>query len=354
MCRTVIAHAPGRVNLIGEHTDYTDGMALPMAIDLEVHVRLTFLDIRHAADVVVLASDQEQGSARFSVAEASLDSDWLGKIEPPWARLAAAILAVVGPCPAARGHVTSTLPVGAGLASSAAFEVALALALGSNCDQLQLARLCREAEQAATGVPCGLMDQLASVAGVQGAALLMDFASGSFELVPVPSQLEVIVVDSGQRRQLGSSAYAQRRSEVEQAGLQLGSLRQASVSDLTGISDPVIRRRARHVITENARVLAAAEALTHGDVAGLGSVLSEGHQSYAIDFEASTPLVDHVVEQLSAQPGVFGARLTGGGFGGCVVAVAEPGTFARCRRKGIFRTKAWRVTPSSGAWVETV
>lgn len=354
MSVTVVARAPGRVNLIGEHTDYTGGLALPMAIDLEVRIRLTLSDRCGKTGLFILTSEQEEGSASFAVANASLDPGWLGELKPPWARLAAAVLAVLGARRAARGEVTSTLPVGAGLSSSAAFEVGLALALGARQDQLEVARLCQEAEHAATGVPCGLMDQFTSIAGVQGAALLMDFASKSFEAVPVPEQLEVMVVDSGQRRKLVSSAYAERRLQLEDAQRQIGPLRQASVSDLARIEDLVVRRRARHVVTENARVLAAAEALRRDDVAGLGSVLSEGHRSYASDFEASTPLVDQVVQRLSAQPGVYGARLTGGGFGGCVVAVAEPGTFARCKQDGIFPARAWRVTPSGGASVDTV
>jgi galactokinase len=348
---TVVARAPGRVNLIGEHTDYTGGLALPMAIDLEVRIRLTFLDGCGESDLFTLTSEQEEGTASFAVADASLAPGWLRELEPSWARLAAAVLAVLGARRAAQGEVTSTLPVGAGLSSSAAFEVGLALALGTGRDRLEVARLCREAEQAATGVPCGLMDQLTCVAGVEGAALLVDFASESFEAVPVPEQMEMMVVDSGQRRKLVSSAYSERHAALELAQRQVGDLRRLSVSDLASIRDPVVRRRARHVVTENARVLDAAEALRRGDAAALGGVLSEGHRSFASDFEASTPLVDEVVQRLSAQPGVYGARLTGGGFGGCVVAVAEPGTFARCEQRGIFPARAWRVTPSRGASV---
>jgi galactokinase len=349
MSRSVSARAPGRVNLIGEHTDYTGGLALPMAIDLEVRIRLTFPDQLGQSGPFVLSSEQEEGLASFPVTEASLDPQWLGKMEPSWARLAAAVLAVLGTGRAARGEVTSTLPVGAGLSSSAAFEVALAVALGNRPADLELARLCQKAEVAATGVPCGLMDQLTSIAGVQGAALLMDFSSESFEVVPFPEEIEVIVVDSGQRRELSSTAYFERRLALEEAERAIGPLRTSSVSDLVRIQDPVVRRRAHHVIAENARVLSAVEALRSGDAAGFGSILSDGHHSYSSDFEASTPLIDQLVEKLMAQSGVYGARLTGGGFGGSVVAVAMPGTFARCDRGGIFPARAWLVTPSKGA-----
>ncbi len=354
MTEKVVARAPGRVNLIGEHTDYTGGLALPMAIELEVRVTLTFPKGGEASRLFSLTSDREAGEVRFAVENASMDAGWLSQVEPEWARLPAAVFAAVGDRRSASGTVRSTLPVGAGLASSAALEVALALALGLDGDPLSLARLCRDAERVATGVPCGLMDQLVAIAGVPGSALLVDFASEAFQAVPVPKGLDLIVVDSGQRRQLSSSAYAVRQSELQEAERQIGSLREAEPTDLEQINDPTVRRRARHVVTENQRVLAAAQALKNGDFASLGRIISEGHRSYTSDFEASTKAVDQLTLQLAQQDGVYGARLTGGGFGGCIVAVAENGTFARLERMGIFPGRAWLVTASGGASVSTV
>lgn len=355
---TLLARAPGRVNLMGEHTDYTGGLALPMAIDLEVRARAHFVDAPASTGRLWLVSDQEDAMADIPLAEASLDAGWLASLQPPWARLAAAVVAALRSArpPAAeeaacdvRVAVTSTLRAGAGLSSSAAFEVCLALALGATGGAVDVAIACQQAEQAATGVHCGLLDQLTAIAGVEGAALLVDFATTSFQSVPVPAGLEVIVADSGQRRMLSCSGYEQRRSQLQEAERHVGPLRNATLGDLAQIRDEVVRRRARHVVTDNARILAAAEAMRCSDLAGLGEVLSEGHRSYASDFGASTEAVDHLVERLQATGGVHGARLTGGGFGGCVVALAEPGSFGRCRQAGVFPAGAWLVKPSAGA-----
>lgn len=339
------ARAPGRVNLIGEHTDYTGGLALPMAIDMGTEV--TFrpdgsrrLELRSDAEpgaaIVDVGAGAEPGAAIVAVgARPVATSAAAGHPIPGWARYVAAVAAAVGlgrawPAPEANGmggtgEVRTALPLGAGLSSSAALEVALALALGDDRRGTALALACRSAEEAACGVPCGVMDQLASVEGVAGHALLVDCATLAITPVPLPEGVEVVVVHSGQSRRLAGSAYALRRSECEMAQALIGPLRRARPHDAAAIADPVLRRRARHVITENARVLALVEALASSDLSVAGAIMAESHASLAGDFEASAPVVDELVARLGARPGVHGARLTGGGWGGCVVALAEPG-----------------------------
>lgn len=326
----VTAWAPGRVNLIGDHTDYTGGMVLPMAIDLG-----TTVVGETGGDLVRLTSLAEPDPAvvPLDVVDPSL-------VQPPWARYVAGVVAEIRPRDGFEGEVHTTLPIGGGLSSSAALEVAVALALGFEGTPLELARLCRDAEQRSSGVPCGLMDQLASVAGVDGHALLIDCFELSVVAIPFPPDLEVRVIDSGQTRTLASSAYAQRRAECSAAEEVVGPLRLlADASAVSVIADPVARRRARHVITENQRVRDACSALRAGDPEKFGSLMLESHASLKDDFEVSTPVLDDLVERLVGIPGVFGARLTGAGFGGCVVALTRPGALD----EGI------AVKPSAGA-----
>jgi galactokinase len=209
--------------------------------------------------------------------------------EPRWARLVAELASLVGLGQGGSATVTSSVPVGAGLASSAAFEVAMALAMGLDVDPVAVARLCQRAEQAALGVPCGLMDQLASAAGVAGHALLIDFAAASVKPVPVPEGAEFFVVDSGQPRALASSGYAERRAQCEAAAAAAGPLPTATAGDLARIADPLLRRRARHVASECRRVRQAAAALSQGDLDAFGQLMAESHRSLASDFEVSTP-----------------------------------------------------------------
>ncbi len=265
---------------------------------------------------------------------------------PGWGRYVAAVLAELEPATGFDGVVSTTLPVGAGLSSSAALEVAVALAcLGDQprreLGPLRLAQACQRAEHRASGVPCGLMDQLTCVAGVAGHALLIDFGSLATELVPIPESADVVVVHSGRARRLEDSAYGDRRREVEAAQRQIGPLRHATPADVAAVADPVARARARHVVTENARVRAFAAALREDDLATAGAIMAESHASNRDDFEASTPEVDRVVERLAGVPGVHGARLVGGGFGGCVVALTEPGALH----------EGWTVRASAGASV---
>jgi len=328
----VRAFAPGRVNLIGDHTDYTGGWAMPMAVEWG-----TTVEVRRHGSRVELTSADVAGSAviPLGVGEPRL-------VEPEWARYVAGVVAVVRPEQGAVGTVRTTLPIGAGLSSSAALEVAVALALGFDADPSSLALACQRAEHLATGVPSGAMDQMASICGLAGHALLLDCTSLDVTPVAVPAGVDVVVVHSGQSRALTGSLYARRRAECEAAAATVGPLRNASAGDLHPL-DGVLRCRARHVVTENRRVLDFAACLRVGDLRGAGRLMRASHRSLAEDFEVSTPALDALVDELSAMPGVYGARLTGAGFGGCVVALADASSPVR----------GWRLHASAGARVGT-
>ncbi|MEZ5141392.1 MAG: galactokinase [Acidimicrobiales bacterium] len=327
------AFAPGRVNLIGDHTDYAGGLALPMAIDLGT----TVVGAPTDEPVVRLTSDDQPEPAVVPI-----DVGDPSTVAPSWARYVAGVVAEVAPTHGFRGAVHSTVPIGSGLSSSAALELAVALAVGFEGDPLALARLGQRAEQRASGVPCGLMDQLTSACGIAGHGLLIDFATDTWTPVPIPADAEVVVVHSGEARALAGSAYAERRAAVEAAATRIGPLGSATLDRLDEIDDPVVRRRARHVITEDQRVRAFAEALRAGDLTLAGHEMVASHESLREDFEVSTPRLDALVAELCAMPGVVGARLTGAGFGGCLVALAEPGAVAPTGR-------AWVVHAADGA-----
>ena len=338
----VRAHSPGRVNLIGDHTDYNEGVALPMAIDLGTTVTFS----PRGGPQVVLRAEGEPDPAVVDL-HVPLDPGYLQALEPRWARYVAAVVALVRPDAGGRGAVETTLPVGAGLSSSAALEVATALALGFEADPVVMARTCQRAEHAATGVPSGLMDQLVVTAARPGCATMIDFAGLSIEHVPMPEGAEVVVVHSGERRSLDQSGYAARQHECEAAAYRLGPLGRVEPEAVLALPDPVLRRRARHVVTECDRVRWVAAALRTGDLAEAGRLMIASHDSLARDFEVSTPALDQLVAWLVTQPGVHGARLTGAGFGGCVVALTEPGALDLAQ----LRTPAWRVVAAGGASV---
>ena len=308
--------APGRVNLIGEHTDYNEGLVLPFAVD-----RSCVVAARPAASVRIRSLDS--GDAVEIPADGSADA---AGIRPAWGRYVGGVvreLAALG-----RAHVgidavlASDVPLGAGLSSSAALEVAVATALcdaaGLQPGPLELAEACRRAEEVATGVPCGIMDQLTSVCGVEGHALLVDCRSLELRQLALPPALGVLVVHSGTSRALDASGYADRRRECELLARRLGlrALRDAAWDEVA--DEPL----GRHVVSENARVLEAASALERGDPELLGRLTSESHASLRDDFRVSTPELDALVEELE-RAGALGARLMGGGFGGCAVAVCE-------------------------------
>jgi galactokinase len=337
---TTRAHSPGRVNVIGDHTDYNEGLALPVAIDLGTTVTYTPDGSKRA----VFVSEVEPEPAEMDL-PAPVDPEALRALRPPWARIVTALAGLTGLSVGGRGHVETNLPIGGGLASSAALEVATALAMGLKAEPLALALLCQRAEQAATGVPCGLMDQLVATTATEGNALLVDFADLSTRQVPVPQDAELVVLDSGIARALDTSQYRARREECEAASVGLGPLGQLHADDLVEIGDPVLRRRARHVISECERVRSCAEALEQGDLVEAGRLMTASHRSLAGDFDVSVRALDDLVDHLRHTRGVFGARMTGAGFGGCAVALAELGTVDLTA----FRTWSWRVTPSGRA-----
>jgi galactokinase len=286
--------------------------------------------------VVHLRSDAEPQAAHFD-----LPCTEPARQEPPWARYVAAVAAELGATVGFRGEITSTIPEGSGLSSSAALEVAVAVALGADdTDPVELARRCQRAEHSATGVPCGIMDQLAVVAGVAGHALMIDCDSLEVEPVPIPSDAAVWVVHSGVSRRLAGSAYAQRRAAAEAAAALVGPLPGASIDDIEVLDDPVLRRRARHVRTECDRVRSFRRALRAGDLTAAGAAMVASHESLRDDFEVSTPEMDALVARLVRSPGVHGARLTGAGFGGCVVVLASPAADLSAAAERVWRVEA--------------
>ena len=311
--------APGRVNLIGDHTDYNDGFVLPMAIDRDCVVAC-----ERSSTVRVVSL--EAGESVELPADGSAELD---RVEPAWGRYVAAVvheLAMLGRPPVGIDAVlASDVPIGSGLSSSAAREVACAGALagtaGWEVDPVVLATACREAEEKATGVPCGIMDQLASSAGRRQSALLIDGRSREIRPLRLPDSLAVLVVHSGVARALAATEYAERRRACERLAQELGvaALRDASEEQVA--DSPV----GRHVVTENRRVLEAARALETGELDRVGRLLVESHESLRSDFRVSTPELDLLVEEL-VRAGALGARLTGAGFGGCVVAACRAGT----------------------------
>ncbi len=327
---TRIARAPGRVNLIGDHTDYTGGLVFPMAVD-----RWTDIEFEPLPDAIELASADEPEPVRLP-----LRIDDPTTVTPAWGRYVAGVVSEMSPTHGIRGHVTTTIPIGGGMSSSHALEVAVALALGFAGTAVDLAKLTQRAENRASGVPTGIMDQFSIAAGVAGHALLMDCGALTVTPVPLPEGLDVVVQFIAHRTLVGS-AYADRVAECAAAEREIGPLREASASDADGLHDPVVRRRAQHVVAENQRVRDFAVALTAGDLRTAGALMVASHASLRDLYETSIPVMDEAVERLVATPGVHGARMTGGGFGGCVVALTEPGALG----------DGWVVHPVDGASV---
>jgi galactokinase len=324
-----VAFAPGRVNLIGEHTDYNDGLGLPFAITQGVTV--------HA---------ERSGDERIHAHAVDLgERDVFAVVDPPPARGwrafvhgAAAELRRAGfSPPGAHLEISGDVPRGAGLSSSAALEVALCLALlaidegGGKVvsDRLRIARACARVESVWVGARTGLLDQLASLYGQRDRALLIDFHTLAIE--PVPLQLHgwrLVVLDSGERHAHASSGYNERRAECARACelLGVGSLREADAGSLASLPEP-LNLRASHVLDENGRVLRAVATLRAGDLRALAELLNSSHESLRDRYEVSTSAVEATVQRLLAA-GAAGARLIGGGFGGCVLALFAPGVEA--------------------------
>ena len=337
----VRAEAPGRVNLIGDHTDYAGGWVLPMAVD-----RSTVVDFRRHGRIVDLVSADSPAAAMLSLDVA----DRQRQVVDGWARYVVGVVATLQPAQGGSGVVSTTLPLGAGLSSSSALTVALTLALGFEGTVLELAEVCQRAETLGSGVPGGIMDQLCSGAGTEDHALLIHCADLSVRPVPLPDGCEVIVAHCGTERSLVGTEYADRRGDVERAETLIGPLRVAAPGAWDELVDERLRRRARHVVSENARVLECAEWLSVGDLRAAGALMSESHRSLRDDFDVSTPELDSLVAELEGLPGVFGARLTGAGFGGCAVALAATGALHRAGALPSGRP-AWIVRATDGATV---
>lgn len=359
-----IVRAPGRVNLIGEYTDINSGLVLPAAIDREI--RIAYVPSGDRRVELTRLDDGDTGGFELDVPRRR-SGTW-----PDYVAGTAWALAEAGlPTGGLRGVIGSSLPENAGLSSSAAIELASAWALlgeaAPGVDALELAQICQRAENAYVGVQSGLMDQFASSCGVAGAALLLDCRSTEWRTVTVPEGLALVVCHTGSPRRLGSSEYNIRRAQCEAAveGIRhvdpaVRSLRDVSAVLLAaarGGLDPVVSRRAEHVIAENDRVLATLAAFDAGDLAGVGEAFAASHASLRDLFEVSSPQLDALVEIAAAVPGVVAARMTGAGFGGCTVNLVHAESVAALR-DAILATYAARtgltpmilpVSPANGA-----
>ncbi|MEP6800436.1 MAG: galactokinase [Acidobacteriota bacterium] len=321
----VAAEAPGRVNLIGEHTDYNGGFVLPTAIPQKTRAEIGLRD-----DSRVRAASGEADGGRISeyvLGEETRRGSWVDYVQGVTAELARRGLAV----PGFDLWLQSTVPVGSGLSSSAALEVSVLRALREIArlalDDVEIALAGQRAENDLVGAPVGVMDQMASSLADVGVALFLDTRSLEAERIVIPAAAEILVIDSGIRHDHAAGEYRKRRAECEEAARELGVAQLRDVPSqgraaLERLPEP-LRRRARHVVTENERVLEAAEALRNGDLPRLGRLFNASHDSQRDDFEVSVPAVDAIVNAARADREVYGARLTGGGFGGSVVALAR-------------------------------
>jgi galactokinase len=322
----LVASAPGRVNLLGEHTDYNDGFVLPVAIPQRTTVALAARDDAR----VTVVSETLGERATFELGAERTTQSFVDYVQGVTAGLRERGLCVRG----FDALVRSSVPVGSGLSSSAALSVALLRALREldslALDDLSLARVAQWGENHVVGAPVGILDPMACHLADEQRALFLDTQSLAHERLALPGDAELVIVDSGVRHDHAAGGYRARRSECEAAARALGvaSLRDVSGVDLPKIEQlpPPLSRRARHVVTENARVLEARRVLLAGEgPRALGQLFAASHASMRDDFEVSVPAVDALVERAARDARVFGARLTGGGFGGAVVCLVERG-----------------------------
>jgi galactokinase len=363
-----VAFAPGRVNLIGEHTDYNEGFVFPMAITRGVAIAFRPRDDRRLRGYATSFGESRE-AALDGLAPGSV-TGWLGYV----AGVAWVLESTGAGLPGMDLVIDADLPVAAGLSSSAALEVATARAFADAAhltwEPLPMAAKCRRAENEFVGVPCGLMDQFASAASRRGCATILDCRTLDTEPVPLPSDAVVAVMDTGVRRELARSAYQDRRAACDAAvaALRLASPSVRALRDVTGgmLEDvrarlePLVYRRARHVVEENLRPHALAAALRAGDLPAAGRLMNDSHASLRDLYEVSSPELDRLTEQARAHSACFGARMTGAGFGGCAVAlVRKDGAeafLAAVRMEygdGASPGDAWFVTPpAEGAHIE--
>jgi galactokinase len=361
------ARAPGRVNLIGEHTDYSEGLVLPCAVDRDT---VAWLALRED-DACRAFSREEGGPVGFRSSALARTRGWVDYVQGVVFALREAGVRVPGFDLA----LASEVPPGAGLSSSAALQLAVVTALDAalqlDLQAAERARLAHRSETAFVRVACGIMDPFASALGRRGNALRLDCRSGESAQVPLPEpRLALLVAHSGVRRALSVGAYGRRVAECHQAfeaarraglappgGRSLRDLRPAQLPELERVLGDPLGRRVRHVVSENARVEAACQALRAGDAAAFGALLREGMRSLRDDYEVSIPELDALCELADALPGVYGSRLTGAGFGGCTLHAVEPGAaeeVAAALAAGFARRfgrepPVWRLAAAAGA-----
>jgi galactokinase len=323
--------APGRVNLIGEHTDYAEGFVMPVAIDFAMLAAIS----PRADGKVVLYSENFAEECVFDAAALPAQASH------HWSDYPLGVLAMLARdgkrIPAFSLSLWGDVPLASGLSSSASIEVATALAvtslIGVSYPGAVLARMCQRAENEFVGANCGIMDQFISANGAEDHALLLDCRDLSFKLAPIPSHIALVIANTMVKHSVAGGEYASRRAQVEQAAAVIGRyrpevkfLRDATLEDLArwgSEMSPEALKRARHVISENTRTAAAADALIRGDLKTLGRLMAEAHVSYSQDFEASCVEADAMVALAQDLPGLIGARLTGGGFGGCTINLVQ-------------------------------
>jgi galactokinase len=317
---TTVVRAPGRVNLIGEHTDYNDGFVLPLAIDRHTIVES---DPRDDRVVTVDATDLRQ-SDEFSLETIDRTRSWRDYVR--------GIVQLVGPTTGADVRITSDIPRGAGLSSSASLLVAAGRAFDPELPGEQLALLAQRAENEFVGVRTGIMDQFVVALARAGHALLLDCRDLSYRQIPIPDGVTIVVCDSRLERRLASSAYNERRAACEEAARRLGvrALRDATLDQVDTLP-PELRKRARHVVSENARTVAAATELEAGNLRAVGELMNDSHRSMRDDFEIVPPQLDELAAAARSVDGCYGSRLTGAGFGGCTVSLVADEAFGAVR-----------------------
>ena len=335
-------YAHGRVNIVGEHTDYNAGLVLPALI-----APRTTVEVRTRTDRrIALRSEAQDGTVETSLDERAPRRDWSDYVVGVVDVLVRRGLEVRG----FDAEIRSTIPPGAGLASSAALCVASARALrdafGLALDEREIALVAHEAEDRFVGAHVGLMDQLVCAIGREGGALFIDIRDRETRDLPLGS-VDIAVVDSGIRHDNAAGEYNARRRECEEAAqaLGVGTLREVHDADALARLDPTLRRRARHVVTENDRVRRAVDALERGDVATLGAIVNLSHESLRDDFDVSVPPIDAIVAAAQRDPDVYGARITGAGFGGSVLVLARPGTGRAAAERAVKATSGRVVVP---------
>jgi galactokinase len=332
-----IARAPGRVNLIGEHTDFNEGWVFPAVIERAVYLAA----VPVADPVLELAALDLNEEIALPLPDPSRSAEEQARRYPSWARYAAGVAWVLAKSghrvAGLRGAFSSSVPIGAGLSSSAALEVAFALAFqaagGWTVPRMELARLCQQAEHAFPGVRCGLMDQFASLHGREGFALLFDCRSLEYETISFPTRAALVIADTRVRHKLDVGGYNQRREQCEQAvailaraNPQVRALRDVTPGMLrteSGSLPEPVRMRAEHVVMECERTLLMADALRRGDLESAGQLMNAGHASLRDLYQVSVPELDAMVDAARSIPGCYGARLTGAGFGGCTVQLVD-------------------------------